>query len=120
MLEGLDQVDWANLQHAYGAATDVPDLIRAILQDDEPKSTEALGELINSISHQGTIYPVTAHVVPFMNELFSADHFQRTDYLLVYLRELIKDCDRSVRDMGIRQPALQYCLDTYDAVSSGA
>lgn len=120
MLEDLDKIDWANLLHAYGAATDVPDLIRTILQSDEAKSTEALGELINSISHQGTIYPVTAHVVPFMNELLSVDHFQRKDYLLVYLRELIKDCDWSVRNMGIRQPALQCCLDTYTAVSGGA
>ena len=30
MLEGLDAVEWAQLTHAYGAAVDVPELIRAL------------------------------------------------------------------------------------------
>ena len=30
MLEGLSNVDWAKLEHAYGPAEDVPDLIRAL------------------------------------------------------------------------------------------
>jgi hypothetical protein len=30
MLDGLDQVEWGRLQHAFGTAEDVPHLIRAL------------------------------------------------------------------------------------------
>jgi len=30
MFEGLEEVDWKSLKHAYGAATDVPGLIRSL------------------------------------------------------------------------------------------
>ena len=34
MLEGLDTVDSASLCHAYGEATDVPGLLRALMSPD--------------------------------------------------------------------------------------
>jgi hypothetical protein len=37
-LDGLDQVDWAGLEHAYGPATDVPEMLRE-LADDRPTSS---------------------------------------------------------------------------------
>ena len=30
LLDGLDDIDWGSLQHAYGAASDVPGLLRAL------------------------------------------------------------------------------------------
>ncbi len=30
MLEGLNDINWQRLTHAYGPATDVPDLIRKL------------------------------------------------------------------------------------------
>lgn len=31
LLDGLDEVDWGSLHHAYGPATDVPGLLRALV-----------------------------------------------------------------------------------------
>ena len=36
MLKGLDDIPWAELEHAYGSAADVPDLLRKLL-DPDPK-----------------------------------------------------------------------------------
>jgi hypothetical protein len=42
MLEGLEDIDWGSLGHAYGTATDVPDLLRA-LASPLPKERELVG-----------------------------------------------------------------------------
>jgi hypothetical protein len=63
-LEGLDAVPWAELTHAYGEATDVPGLLRAIAAGEDRAD-----ELFGNIWHQGTVYPATGPAVPFLVEL---------------------------------------------------
>ena len=69
MLEGLDKIDWKSLEHAYGEASDVPDLIRSLASKDEEKRHDALWELYGNIFHQGTRYEATAYAIPFIFEL---------------------------------------------------
>lgn len=73
MLEALDTIDWSNLQHAYGPATDVPDLIRALAWGDEEERETAMFELYGNIWHQDTVYEATAYAVPFLIELLESD-----------------------------------------------
>ncbi|MFE3021698.1 HEAT repeat domain-containing protein [Streptomyces sp. NPDC059256] len=68
----LDGVPWADLDHAYGQADDLPDLLRALTGDQE-QSTEALVELGASILHQGTVYGATVAAVPYLARLAAAD-----------------------------------------------
>jgi hypothetical protein len=44
MLEGLDYIDWDNLEHTYGDASDVPNLIRSTASKDEEKFRHYLKE----------------------------------------------------------------------------
>jgi hypothetical protein len=69
MLEGLDDIDWANLEHAYGEASDVPILIRSLASIDEEERKNALWELYGNIFHQGTRYEATSYAIPFIFEL---------------------------------------------------
>lgn len=69
MLERLQTVDWNALTHAYGAAADVPDLLRALADPDRQVRKDAYWELYGNIFHQGTRYPATAPAVPFLLEL---------------------------------------------------
>ena len=57
------------LEHAYGEASDVPDLIRSLASEDEAERKEALWELYGNIFHQGTRYEATPHAIPFIFEL---------------------------------------------------
>ncbi|MFE9653028.1 hypothetical protein [Micromonospora sp. NPDC006431] len=81
MLNRLDEIDWTQLTHAYGTAEDVPDLLRALASDDEDEVEEALGEIIGSIFHQGTVYSATVPAVPVLVELASAASHQRSEIL---------------------------------------
>ena len=69
MLEGLNKIDWKALEHAYGDASDVPDLIRSLTSKDETERKNALWELYGNIFHQGTRYEATPHAIPFIFEL---------------------------------------------------
>jgi HEAT repeat protein len=66
MLEGLEDIDWRSLSHAYGAATDVPDQLRALASPNEERRSAALHELYGNIWHQGTVYQATSYAVPFL------------------------------------------------------
>lgn len=61
----IDAVDWSRLEHAYGAASDIPVLWEASLRR-EPGALEALGA---AICHQGDLFTATHALVPSLVEL---------------------------------------------------
>jgi hypothetical protein len=69
VLEGLDEIDWAQLEHAYGSARDVPQLIRALAGGDDKAIRSALDELNCTIYHQGTVYTASAPAVRFLAQM---------------------------------------------------
>ncbi|RQX02891.1 HEAT repeat domain-containing protein [Micromonospora inaquosa] len=71
MLDGLDDIDWARLGHAYGAADDVPDQLRALGSFDPAVRDEALGELYTTVFHQGGRFEASAYAVPFLLDLLA-------------------------------------------------
>jgi hypothetical protein len=89
MLEGLDQVPWADIEHAYGPATDVPEQLRRLLILDAKVRSETLRELYGNVFHQGTRFPAAPFVVPFLIEMCASPSvFNRCD-LLRYWGDLI-------------------------------
>ena len=60
--------DWANLQHAYGPAGDVPALLEQLSPDPESGIWE---ELWMRVCHQGTVYSASFPVLPFLAEAAS-------------------------------------------------
>ncbi|GLZ61552.1 hypothetical protein [Micromonospora sp. NBRC 107095] len=71
MLDGLDDIDWARLGHAYGSAADVPGQLRALLDPDGTVRDEALGELYGNVFHQGSRFEASAYAVPFLLEMLT-------------------------------------------------
>lgn len=68
-LAGLSDIDWSNLEHAYGTAEDVPPLIRRLQSSDKEDLTSAYGVLYANIFHQGSRYSASREVVPFLYRL---------------------------------------------------
>lgn len=66
MFEGLDDINWDELEHAYGSAADVPDQLRALASPIEEERKRALHACYGNIWHQGTVYEATAPAVPFL------------------------------------------------------
>ncbi|OKI95136.1 hypothetical protein [Kitasatospora sp. CB01950] len=64
-LAGLDTYLWAAVNHAYGPAEDLPDLLRAFAEGGQG-AEEALDELYGSIVHQGTVYAASIYAAPYL------------------------------------------------------
>jgi hypothetical protein len=77
VLEDLDKIDWALLQHAYGEATDVPGLLRSLLSSDVKEREHAIYELFGNIWHQGSVYSASAAAVPFLYQLLTCPNTQQ-------------------------------------------
>ncbi|MDN3354195.1 hypothetical protein [Actinomadura sp. DC4] len=103
MLDGLEEIAWDDLDHAYGAASDVPDVLRGVAEGDG----DALNELFGTIWHQGTVYEATTHAVPFLIELLAAPDTDTAG--LLGLLSAIAEGDPEDEDTGTR-----------DAVAAGA
>ena len=72
MLEGLDTIDWSSLTHAYGPATDVPELLRSLLSEDAEVRMQACADLHEKIWHQGHVYSASSAAIPFLFELLTS------------------------------------------------
>ena len=63
----LDDPRWGQLQHAYGAALDIPVLLRALGSSTGPKNgyqDEPWLSLWSSLCHQGDVYTASYAAVP--------------------------------------------------------
>jgi len=90
IFQGLDEVVWADVHHAYGPAIDVPDLLRLLTSSSRERRLEAWHELYGNLWHQGTIYEATACAVPFFIQLLQADHVSDKAEVLAYLAALFQ------------------------------
>ncbi|WP_330300713.1 hypothetical protein [Streptomyces sp. NBC_00503] len=50
-LAGIDAIDWARLEHAYGTAEDVPGMLRDLYRPE--KAADAADDLLTHVHHQG-------------------------------------------------------------------
>jgi hypothetical protein len=55
-----DELDWSQLGHAYGRATDTPGHLANLVAEDEKLRADALTHLWSAVVHQGTLYSATA------------------------------------------------------------
>jgi hypothetical protein len=70
----LDDPRWKELQHAYGDAADVPDMLRALASSTGPKTgcqDEPWFSLWSSLCHQGDVYTASYAAVPHIVKIAS-------------------------------------------------
>ena len=71
LFSAIDSVPWPRIEHAFGPATDVPDLIRSLTSPDVNVRNDAGSKLDENTRHQGIIYEATRHdVLAFLALLF--------------------------------------------------
>lgn len=69
MFEGLDEIDWASMHHAYGPAGDVPDMLRGLVSQDEDARRAAEEGMWGAVHHQGDVYDSTVATIPFLLDI---------------------------------------------------
>ncbi|MEU3643393.1 hypothetical protein AB0E59_08450 [Lentzea sp. NPDC034063] len=69
-LEGLDDVAWHSIDHAYGPALDTPGHVRALLSDDPEVVARAITDLDRTIHEEGGfVCGAATAVLPFLVEV---------------------------------------------------
>ena len=70
MLEGLNDVAWHRIDHAYGPALDTPGHVRALLSNDPELVSRAITDLDRTIHEEGGfVCPAATAVLPFLVEV---------------------------------------------------
>src|SRR5579862_9372442 len=71
----LDSTIWSELTHAYGPASDIPDLLRRLAKEPGPsehREQEPWWSLWSALCHQGDVYQASyaaiPHIVAIANE----------------------------------------------------
>lgn len=100
MFEQLDEIDWASLNHAYGSAEDVPDLMRNLASDDEKIRQDAFWTAYGNIFHQGTRYQATAPAVPFLLEILGQPDYPDKGEVMTLLAHLVMGYDEAYVPFG--------------------
>ena len=115
-LEGLDAVDWASLEDAYGPATAVPGMLRALSSASADDRTWAIDSLDASIHHQGSVYPASTAAVPFLIALLAHDALEGREHIL----ELLAGIAVHQPDGCLVNGAFAWRSEAWDAVLAGA
>lgn len=89
MLQKLMDVDWAQLETAYGSAEAVPDLLRALMSDHPADWSEAMFALEGTILHQGSVCRSTVASIPFLLELLFNTGIHCRGHILSFLNGAI-------------------------------
>lgn len=68
----LHAIDWASLEHSYGAADDIPITVAGLASGNGRIRNKARSYLRDSLNHQGVQrWEATARVIPFLIELLT-------------------------------------------------
>ena len=115
-LSGLDDVDWAGLEDAYGPATAVPAMLRALTSPEAEDRTWAMEALRACILHQGSVYSGSTATVPFLVELACHGQVRQREHIVELL------CGLAVHDPAgcLVQGAFRWRSQAYESVRAGA
>jgi hypothetical protein len=125
VLEGLDDVDWGSLHHAYGPATDVPNMLRGLLSDDKRVYLQAhtdLRRLIGITGEFGFEESINANsqvLAPFMLELLVMEHLQDRWRLMRTIADTLKECRLDTDFQHADPPNVIAKAHMYEVLASG-
>jgi hypothetical protein len=89
MLDSLDHIPWSTLEHAYGDAGDIPNLIRALVSSDPDQRAWAQEMLDMGPFHQGSLYSCTPFVVRVLLQLVQEKDAADLPWILQYVSRVL-------------------------------
>ncbi|MEV0524129.1 HEAT repeat domain-containing protein [Streptomyces sp. NPDC050439] len=99
-LTGIEDVDWASMNHAYGDASDVPDLLRGLASADPAERDTALDGMYGAVHHQGDVYDSTVACVPFLFDLLADASVRDRGAIVGLLRGIAGETEPDPNEIG--------------------
>lgn len=100
MLEGLDDIPWSTLEHAYGDAADIPNIIRVLVSSDPGQREWAQDMLDMGPFHQGSLYSCTPFVVRVLLQIAPVQDTVNLAWVLEYVARVLAVAMETVPDNG--------------------
>lgn len=119
MLEGLETVQWSKLHHAYGTAEDVPDMLRAMLSDNEEQRQQAYDDFGGSVHHQGDIYDSTVEIIPFVREMLNNPLTPNRGYFAGFLLSVLESTVLYSSDNEMFPHEVRLQFQAYEQIENG-
>lgn len=110
--ELVASVNWSSLRHAFGPATDLPDLLQQLISGKQRERDRAIFELFGNIWHQGTVYSASAPAARVLLAMVGDPTTPDRSRILGLLGSLASGCDQ---DNSTRPCA----RETREAVATG-
>ncbi|MBN2496351.1 MAG: hypothetical protein JXR96_17285 [Deltaproteobacteria bacterium] len=89
MPTNINEIAWGELEHAFGSAADLPDLLRALRSGASSARRKALRQLEDKVNHQGLATPAAVAVAPFLVELVEEASTKEHPALLALVADLM-------------------------------
>jgi hypothetical protein len=89
MLDRLDDIPWSSLEHAYGDAGDMPNLLRALVSSDPDQRAWAQDMLDMGPFHQGSLYSCTPFVVRVVLQIAQEEDAADLPWILQYVSRVL-------------------------------
>ncbi|KAF9784192.1 hypothetical protein IL306_008120 [Fusarium sp. DS 682] len=134
-LEGLNSIYWSELEHAYGPAEDVPQLLRDLQSSDPEIRETAHDDCWSMIFHQGTRYSASTAAIPFLYSILNHSDTKSRRNLLFLILSLAVGYPEHIIPNGIDvakweehiesrddeeiQEHMMHEFETYEAVEKG-
>ena len=93
LFESLDDLAWSELNHSYGTAEVIPQLLRNLASDDAGIAREAFDELFEMVWHPESLSEATPHTIPFIVEIIEKTTSRLRSDLLILLKEMVSEED---------------------------
>lgn len=92
--------DWNTIEHAYGKASDLPDLFRQMTPNPH---SEVWGELWSRLCHQGTVYPACFAALPSLLDVAERWEPKARGPALALAGSILARADQSLQFLNVRQ-----------------
>jgi hypothetical protein len=120
-LAGVDDEPWTETAGCFDENVgEFPRLLRGLASTDALVRQYCLGAIEHEIEHQGSTYPATARVIPWLARLLSHRNVERTKLLALILRagENVAPYIDEVQGMAIDDPERYAIEGTYAAIGA--
>lgn len=100
ILASLDQIPWSTLEHAYGNAGDIPDILRTLVSGDPDQREWAQDMLDMGPFHQGSLYSCTPYVVRVLLQIAEDGDAADLPWILQYVSAVLAAANAGPPELG--------------------